>query len=79
VNGAVVTFTPSPPWPGNTPIVVHVNLTGVNLTDLAGNAANFFGASFTTGAGPVDTTAPQVVLVTPGDGATGSGRTRRWC
>jgi hypothetical protein len=48
-NGAVVTFTPSSPWPGNTPVLVQVNVTGINLTDLAGNSSNSFGAVFTTG------------------------------
>jgi hypothetical protein len=45
----VVTFTPALPWPGNTPVLVQVNVTGINLTDLAGNNSNSFGASFTTG------------------------------
>jgi hypothetical protein len=49
-NGGVVTFTPTLPWPGNTQVLVQVNVTGVNLTDLAGNAGNSFGASFNTGA-----------------------------
>jgi hypothetical protein len=31
-------------------VLVQVNVTGVNLTDLAGNASNSFGASFNTGA-----------------------------
>src|SRR5947209_8783283 len=70
VNGAVVTFTPNQPLPGNTPVTVRVNTNAV--TDVAGNGANFFQGGFTTAA-TVDTTGPAVVAVTPQDGATGIG------
>jgi len=64
----VVTFTPASPLPGNTLIFVEVN----GVTDLSGNGNNFFESTFTTGAG-TDTTAPTVVMVTPGNGTTGIG------
>src|SRR5205807_2285063 len=68
VNGAVVTFTPSQPLPGNTFMVVDV----FNITDVAGNVMNFFQSTYTTAAA-ADTTAPSVVSVTPQDGAAGIG------
>jgi len=49
VNGAVLTFTPAGPLPGNTLIVIQINL-NTQVLDLAGNQANTFGGSFTTGA-----------------------------
>jgi len=70
VNGAVVTFTPLSPLPGNATVQVAVNN---GVVDLAGNVSNFFSSSFTTAA-VADTTPPQVVAVTPTNGATGIGR-----
>jgi methionine-rich copper-binding protein CopC/phosphohistidine phosphatase SixA len=67
-TGKIVTFTPVSPLPGNTLIFVVVN----GVTDLSGNGNNFFESTFTTGAG-TDTTAPTVLMVTPGNGATGIG------
>jgi hypothetical protein len=49
VNGAVVTFTPAVPWPASTSISHQVDFNS-NVLDLAGNTANFFSTSFTTGA-----------------------------
>ena len=40
------------------------------VTDLAGNGG-WYSGGFTTGAGVLDTVPPEVMLVTPGDGATG--------
>ncbi|HEX4605390.1 MAG TPA: Ig-like domain-containing protein, partial [Candidatus Angelobacter sp.] len=48
VNGGVITFTPAGPLPGNTSISTQINLNNAVL-DLAGNQANTFGGSFTTG------------------------------
>src|SRR5260370_26512952 len=70
VNGNTVTFTPLSPLPGNTLIYIGVYFNGV--TDLAGNGTNGFSSTFTTAA-VADTTAPAVVMVTPGDGAAGGG------
>ncbi len=70
VNGNTVTFTPLSPLPGNTLIYIGVYFNGV--TDLAGNGTNGFSSTFTTAA-VADTTAPAVVMVTPGNGATGIG------
>jgi hypothetical protein len=67
-SGKVVTFTPASPLPGNTLIFVEVN----GVTDLSGNGNNFFESTFTTGA-VSDTTAPTVLMVTPGNGALGIG------
>ncbi|HEV2990986.1 MAG TPA: Ig-like domain-containing protein [Candidatus Angelobacter sp.] len=69
VNGATVTFTPISPLPGKTSVQVFVTNA---LLDQAGNGANFFFSSFTTGVG-TDATLPQVVAVTPNDGATNIG------
>ena len=68
VNGAVVTFTPLTPFPGN--VTVSVSVSGV--TDLAGNPNTGFSSSFTTAA-MVDTTPPTILSVTPANGATGIG------
>jgi len=69
VSGAVVSFTPSAPLPGNTFFqVVAQN----PLQDAAGNLVNTFVSSFTTGPA-VDTTAPAVVSITPNDGALNIG------
>ncbi|MBZ5508478.1 MAG: Ig-like domain-containing protein [Acidobacteriia bacterium] len=70
VNGAVITFTPAGPLPGNTVINTFVNST---VLDLAGNPANAFSGGFTTGAGTTDTAVPQVVSVSPQNGAIGIG------
>jgi hypothetical protein len=48
VNGAVITFTPAGPMPSNTPIGTQINL-NTQVLDLAGNQANTFSSSFTTG------------------------------
>jgi len=66
--GTVVTFTPVSPLPGN--VTIDIEVSGV--LDLSGNTANFFFSSFTTAAG-TDTTAPTVISVTPGNGATNIG------
>ena len=68
VNGAVVTFTPLTPFPGNATVSVSVS----GVTDLAGNSNTGFNSSFTTAA-TVDTTPPTIVSVTPNNGATGIG------
>jgi methionine-rich copper-binding protein CopC len=70
VSGAVVTFTPLNPLPGNVRVRPQVNSSGVR--DLAGNGTNFFQSSFVTVA-VTDTTPPTVLMVTPSDGATGVG------
>lgn len=66
VNGAALTFTPASPLPAN----VRVRVSIFNVRDLANNENNFFGSSFVTTADTPDTTPPQVVMVTPSDGAT---------
>jgi len=68
VNGTTVTFTPVSPLPGSVTVQVGVNFNTV--FDFAGNGSNSFSSSFTTAA-VADTTAPQVILVTPGNGSTG--------
>ena len=68
VNGALVTFTPAAPLPANTRIFVQV----FSVADLVGNNSNFFFSTFDTGA-MADVTAPQVLMVTPMDGATDIG------
>ncbi|MGO9275173.1 MAG: Ig-like domain-containing protein [Terriglobia bacterium] len=74
VNGAVVTFTPLTPLPGNVQINITVNgfCLNCNVTDLAGNASLGLYSSFTT-APTADTTAPRVISVTPNNGATNIG------
>ncbi|MGH8566428.1 MAG: Ig-like domain-containing protein [Gammaproteobacteria bacterium] len=67
-DGLSAIFTPASALAGSTPYFVQV----FSVTDLAGNAVSFFFASFTTGAGGSDTTAPVVVAVSPPDGATGA-------
>ncbi|HEY1525244.1 MAG TPA: Ig-like domain-containing protein [Candidatus Angelobacter sp.] len=69
VNGNQISFTPSTPLAGNTSWQVIVEQP---LQDPAGNGVNTFVSSFTTGAA-VDTTAPQVVAMTPNDGAANIG------
>jgi hypothetical protein len=70
VNGSVVTFTPLSPLPGSATIIVQVSYNGV--ADLSGNLSSSWYSTFTTSAA-VDTVAPQVVMVTPGNGMTGVG------
>jgi YD repeat-containing protein len=70
VNGGTVTFTPLSPLPGSTLVFVGVYSGGVK--DLAGNGTSNGGGTFTTAA-VTDTTPPQVVAVTPNNGATGIG------
>jgi YD repeat-containing protein len=72
VSGSTVTFTPTTQLPGSTTIQVAVGSSGHFVYDFAGNLNNSFSSSFTTAA-VTDTTAPQVVSVTPGNGATGIG------
>jgi hypothetical protein len=69
VSGAVVTFTPLTPLPGNRSIQVRVS---GSLLDESGNIANFFSSSFTTAA-VTDVTAPQVLSVAPTDGSSNIG------
>jgi large repetitive protein len=69
-SGNTVTFTPLSPLPGSATIQVQVNFNGV--ADFSGNLSNSFFSSFTTAA-VADTSAPQVVMVTPGNGTTGVG------
>ncbi len=68
VNGPTVTFTPTSVLPANTRMSVQIS----SVLDLAGNFNNFFSSTFDTG-GMADTTAPQVLIVTPMDGATDIG------
>ena len=69
-TGRVVTFTPLSPLPGSATIQVQVSFNGV--ADFSGNGSNSFSSSFTTAAA-TDTSAPQVVMVTPGNGTVGVG------
>ena len=71
VNGAVVTFTPTTPFPGSVPVFVLVSSNRVK--DLAGNSNQFFFSSFNTPDIAADVTAPAVVSMTPVDGATDVG------
>ena len=68
-SGAVVTFTPLSPLPGNATVTVQVNS---GVLDLSGNASASFYSTFTTGAG-TDTTPPTVAMVSPQNGASGIG------
>jgi RHS repeat-associated protein len=68
-TGKVLTFTPLTPLPGNSTILVQV--LGNGVADLAGTRiANSFSGSFTTAA-TSDTVPPQVLTITPNDGANG--------
>ncbi len=67
VNGNVVTFTPTQPFPGNTRINVSVS----SVRDLAGNARSA-SSYFTTGAA-TDVVAPQLLSITPNDKAVDIG------
>ncbi|MDQ2695336.1 MAG: Ig-like domain-containing protein, partial [Pseudomonadota bacterium] len=66
LNGAVITFTPDQALPGS--VRVRVTAATSGLRDLAGNGVNFFQSSFVTAAA-ADLTPPEVVMVTPMDGA----------
>jgi large repetitive protein len=71
VSGSTVTFTPATPLPGNATVQVIAPYFGVqSVTGLTSN--NYFSSQFTTAA-VTDTTAPQVVMVTPGNGMSGVG------
>jgi hypothetical protein len=71
VVGGTVTFTPSSVLPGN----VRVRITGGSAQDFAGNAVNAVNASFVTAAG-VDASAPELILSSIEDGATGVSRSQ---
>ena len=70
------TWTPTQAFLPNTGYSVLVQTNGTDvIRDLAGNALLSPGfsvglGSFTTGSGPIDTTGPQVVIVSPADLAT---------
>jgi hypothetical protein len=66
VNGAVVTFASNQQYPPSSSIFVTVNSSGV--VDSAGNGANFFQSSFTTGA----------ISVTPVGAAVPVGQTQQF-
>ena len=70
-DGLTVTFTPAQPFEGGHRICAYVN-SNPPLLDAAGNAFNNPENCFTIAAAS-DTTAPQVVAITPGNGATGIG------
>ncbi|MFT4924819.1 MAG: methionine-rich copper-binding protein CopC [Phenylobacterium sp.] len=63
-NGNVVTFTPLNPLPGNSQITVYLRY----VRDIVGNGACCWSYSFNTES-IFDTQAPQVVSITPADGA----------
>jgi RHS repeat-associated protein len=68
-SGKALTFTPLTPLPGNSTILVQAVSNGV--ADLAGTRiANSFSGSFTTAA-TTDTVPPQIVTITPNNGANG--------
>jgi hypothetical protein len=74
VNGATVTFTPLTALPGGA--TVQVQVYNYRVRDYAGNSApccSIFGSSFITAA-VRDTTPPQVISVTPNNGAIGIGQ-----
>ena len=71
VNGSVVTFTPFTPLPGNVQVRLYVVYSDFVL-DLAGNRSNSFSSAFVT-EHVFDTTPPQIVIVTPENGATDIG------
>ncbi len=70
IEGPMVTFTPVPPLPALTR--VRPLLLGGAVRDLAGNTAEFFESFFDTG-GSVEEVPPQLLMVTPVDGATDIG------
>ncbi|WP_445370981.1 Ig-like domain-containing protein [Methylomonas sp. HW2-6] len=63
-NGSIVTFTPLVAFPGNTRIWAYAN----GVQDIAGNSSGYRYSYFNTGTGG-DTVAPQLVSITPNDGA----------
>lgn len=73
VSGSTVTFTPLTQLPGSATISLSVSY-NATLQDIAGNACANGSANFTT-ASTADTTAPQVLSITPASGATGIGLT----
>src|SRR5207244_6636610 len=72
VSGAVATFTPTTPYPGNAMIQVW---TQNAVQDLAGNPDTAYVVTTFTTAATADTAGPTVLAVTPADGATGIGPT----
>ena len=72
VEGATVTFTPLNPYPGDTVIQTNTTVAGSSVRDYAGNASQFFSATFRTVA-VSDITAPMVLSVSPLDGAADIG------
>jgi len=72
-SGSTVTFTPLTQLPGNATISLAVSYYA-SVQDIAGNISAYGFANFTT-ASTADTTAPQVVSITPANGATGIGLT----
>lgn len=69
-TGTILTFTPLTQLPANSTISVTVNTSGVQ--DICGNLGNYFSSYFRTAAGS-DTTPPQIVSITPSNGATNIG------
>jgi hypothetical protein len=69
-DGLSATLTPLAPLPGNAQIWVGVSYYA-NLLDLSGNSFSGLQVYFNTGAPAA--AVPQVMAVTPGDGATGVG------
>ena len=72
VSGSTVTFTPQTPLPGSATVYVYVDYYAA-VQDLAGNSGQFPGTTSFTTASTQDTTAPKVLSVVPGNGATGIG------
>lgn len=63
-TGGTVTFIPLAPLPGNTQIDITVS----GVLDLAGNSNDNWSSYFTTGSNG-DITAPELLSITPNDGA----------
>ncbi len=72
VNGAMVTFTSTAPFPPGERVRVQVNPSSAvrRIQDLAGNISGFSSSTFTIAAAAADTTPPTIIMVTPTDGAT---------
>jgi hypothetical protein len=68
ISGSMITITPTSPLPASTRMVVQA----FSVADLVGTSNNFFQSTFDTGA-MADNTPPQVLMVTPVDGATEIG------
>ncbi len=67
VNGAVATFTPLNPFPGESRIHVHFRY----ASDLAGNNSYYAGGAYYFDTAPrLDNTPPSVVDISPADGST---------